>query len=187
MQSESVYTRGRTECPDPHYWHAADVESTEVEVTELVAGLVRGLQPDLVVETGAAFGQTAHAIGAVLRDNGHGRLVSLEVDGQRCVLARQRCEGLPVEVVEQSSLGWTPNDKIDFMWLDSLPHLRAQEIRRYAPHASDRCVIGVHDTHSHADPICTDLQTLADEGLITAPLYLPTPRGVCFTRFVQEV
>ena len=139
-------------------------------------------QPEISLETGSAFGKTAHAIGRVLANSGHGELFSLEVDPERIIVARNLCNGLPVHIVEQSSMEWLPAGKIDFMWLDSLPHLRAQEIVRFREHASNRCVIGVHDTTTHPS-IAQDLAGLVADGVIVPPLYLPTPRGVCFTRY----
>lgn len=150
-------------------------------MSELVAGFVRALQPDFVVETGSAFGQTAEAIGLALIANGHGVAVSLETDPERHEIAAARCANLPVDIVLASSLEWTPPAPIDFMWLDSLPDLRAPELRRFHEHAPARAVAGVHDTHTHAS-IRDDLDALAAAGLIDPPMYLPTPRGVAFAR-----
>jgi len=184
---ESVFTLPHAECPNPHHWHTDDGDSTEQEVSVIVGGLIRGLQPEYVVETGTAFGQTTVAIGTALRNNGHGRLVSLEVDPERVTHSRQRCKNLPmVSILEQSSLDWIPQAPIDFMWLDSLPHLRGPELRRLLPHASNRCVIGIHDTTTHRDPLKGELAAMAEEGLIVPPLYLPTPRGVGFTRVAPK-
>ena len=69
---------------------------------------------------------------------------------------------------------------------DSLPHLRGPELRRLLPHASNRCVIGIHDTTTHRDPLKGELAAMAKEGLIVPPLYLPTPRGVGFTRVAPK-
>ena len=178
--TEARYTAPREDCPHPERWHSADPDSTEHEVTELVAAMVTALQPDFVVETGTAFGQTAEAIGRALQRNGQGRLVSLEVDPARVAASRARCEGLPVTVEQTPSLDYTPDSPVDFAWFDSLVDLRPEEFRRYLPHMHPRTVVGFHDTgpqHRVRDL----LRPLEAEGLIT-PLYLPTPRGVCFAR-----
>lgn len=178
--SEGRWTAPRVDCPHPERWHSADPDSTEFEVTELVAAMVTALQPDFVVETGAAFGQTAEAIGRALQRAGQGRLVSLEVDPGRVASSRARCEGLPVEVLQMPSLDYTPDAPVDFAFFDSLVDLRPEEFRRYLPHMHARTVVGFHDTgpqHRVRDL----LRPLEEEGLIT-PLYLPTPRGVCFAR-----
>jgi hypothetical protein len=74
--SEARFTAPRADCPHPEYWHSTDSDSTEIEVTELVAAFVRAPQPETVLETGSAFGQTAEAIRRTLAANGHGRLVT---------------------------------------------------------------------------------------------------------------
>lgn len=173
---ESRFTRPRSDCPNPEYWTSTDSDSTEIEVSRLVAGFILALQPECVVETGTAFGQTAELIGKALQDNGHGKLYSLEVDSHRVNQSRIRCKGLPVEVVHQNSLDFMPGDPIDFMWIDSLEHLRPKEIAHFASRASSRCVVGIHDTGPHK----TWRKNL--EGLLVNPLFLPTPRGVCFAR-----
>lgn len=179
---ESEWTKPRAECPHPERWTTDDGESTEHQVTDLVADFITALKPSFVLETGTAFGQTAEAVGRALAANGHGRLVTLEPDPERRSTAVLRCEGLPVSVLAESSLAWEPTEPIDFMWLDSLPHLRPLEIQRFRQYASPSCVLGIHDTATHSS-IADDLDRLAADGVIVPPLYLPTPRGVCFTRY----
>jgi Glycosyl transferase family 2/Methyltransferase domain len=178
--SEGRFTAARSDCPHPERWHSMDEDSTEVEVSELVAAMVTALQPDLVVETGTAFGQTAELIGRALKRNGQGRLVTLEVDPDRVQAAKERCHGLPVEVVQASSVEWSLPGPVDFAWFDSLCHLRPVEFRRWLPWMHDRTVVGFHDTGPQ-HPVRGLLRPLEDEGLL-APMYLPTPRGVCFAR-----
>lgn len=181
MPLESEFTAPRTDCPHPEYWHADDSDSTEFEVSHLVAAFITALQPEFVVETGTAFGQTAFEIGVALQLNGHGRLVTLETDPTRAELSRRRCEGLPVEVLEISSMDYTPDHFIDFAWFDSLLHLRADEYCRYRPWLSDRAVVGFHDTGPQ-HTVRAFLQPLIDRGQLVEPLWLPTPRGACFAR-----
>lgn len=179
MNTEARFTPPRPDCPHPQRWHSTDSDSTEIEVSELVAAFVRALQPNLVVETGTAFGQTAELIGRALQANGQGRLVTLEPDPERAEFSRQRCTGLPVEVLQQSSLDYTPDEPIDFAWFDSLFHLRPQELIRFRPWFTPRTVVGFHDTGPQ-HPVRCSLEQLVGDGLLTAPLYLPTPRGVAF-------
>jgi hypothetical protein len=48
----------------------------------------------------------------------------------------------------------------------------------------DRTVVGFHDTGPQ-HPVRELLHPLEDEGLL-APIYLPTPRGVCFARVTPK-
>lgn len=178
---ESTWTAPRPDCPYPERWHATDALSTEAEVTDLVAAIVVALQPDFVVETGTCIGNTAEAIGRALLRNGRGELVTLELDLACVDQARLRCDGLPVKVLRQSSLDWTPDCPIDFAFFDSDVRARPLEFRRYLPWMHDRTVVGFHDTGpQHA--VRELLAPLEAEGLLLSPLYLPTPRGVCFAR-----
>lgn len=172
---ESRFTAARDDCPHPERWHSTDDDSTEVEISRFVGALITALQPDFVLETGTAWGQTAEQIGISLLDNGRGRLVSLEVDPVRVAFSRERCAGLPVAVLEQGSLDYMPVDQVDFAWFDSLFHLRGPEFRRYLPCLRKGAIVGFHDTGPQ-HPLRPSIQALADEGLLRV-IYFPTPRG----------
>jgi hypothetical protein len=178
VRPESTWTTPRPDCPNPERWHAPDDESTEAEVTELVAAFVRAIQPDLAVETGTAYGYTAAAIGEALSRNGHGRLDTLELDPRRAAAARARCAGLPVTVLEGSSLGYRPDIPVGFAWLDSLLGTRAAELAMLRPYLATGAIVGIHDAgpfHEHRE---TFERAFKREGL--RPIYLRTPRGVLF-------
>jgi hypothetical protein len=172
---ESRYTPARDDCPHPEYWHSHDDDSTEIEVSELVGAFVRALQPEIVVETGTAWGQTAEQIGLALARNGHGELFTMEPDVERAASSRNRCQGLPVTVLACRSDEWTPPGPVGFAWLDSLLPVRADEYRALRPHLSPGAVVGIHDAgpqHGMRDT------WEALEGLRF--IALPTPRGVLF-------
>jgi hypothetical protein len=178
--TEARWTRPRADCPHPEWWTAADADSAEAEVTELVAAFVRALQPELVLETGAAYGATAAAIGGALRRNGHGRLLTLEVDPARAAHAQRRCAGLPVEVLNVASLEYEPPAPLDFVWLDSLLELRAEEFLHFRPTMHAGTIVGFHDTGPHYE-VRAAVDALAAEGLLR-PVHLPTPRGATFAQ-----
>lgn len=175
LLSEARWTPPRADCPHPEWWTSADDESTEIEVSQLVAGFVRALQPELVVETGTAFGQTAEQIGMALNDNRHGRLQTMEIDDQRLALARTRVVGLPVDVLRTYSLLYTPPAPIDFAWIDSLLGLRAQELEHLHPWLKPGAIVGVHD----AGPQHGIREAIEAIDWIRW-MYLRTPRGVLF-------
>jgi Methyltransferase domain len=164
-------------CPHPEWWHADDGDGTELEVTELAAALVRALQPEVAVETGSYLGQTSYAIGVALQRNGHGRLYTVECVPDRADQARERCAGLPVEVVTGSSLYWSwqvPRG-VGFAWIDGC-HDRAAEIAHLLPAFAPGAVIGLHDTAPH-HPYAAQVGSLIAAGLLQ-PIMLRTPRGV---------
>lgn len=175
---EDRFTKPRDDCPQPDRWTSTDGQSTEIEVIELVAGFVRALQPDFVLETGTAYGACAAAIGRALVKNGQGRLVTLEVDPERVRLARVATRRLPVEVLQIASLDYLPADWIDFAWFDSLVSLRALEFRRFLPYMHSGTIVGFHDSGSHYG-LHHRIDALVGEGLLRT-IDLPTPRGVTF-------
>lgn len=181
MPVESTWTPPRPDCPHPERWHSTDAFSTEDEVTALVAALVGALQPDVVVETGTFVGNTAAAIGAALKANGHGELFTVEIERDLAEQARARCAGLPVTVVHGSSLEFNPGRPVDFAWFDCDSYRRQGAFRQLLPWMHDRTVVGFHDTGPQ-HPVRGLLAPLEAEGLLVSPLYLPTPRGVCFAR-----
>jgi predicted O-methyltransferase YrrM len=191
MQSEGRFTEKRKDCPDPSRWHSPDSDSTEFEVSRWIAATVGALRPDLVVETGTAFGQTAALIGEILGEVPHGTLMTFETDPARVKIARERVMGMRVEVHEESSLdglkalahlvsiGQQP--KVGFAWLDSLFELRAKELRIVTPMLSPGALVGIHDCgepdHTKYNPFSRQIATEAKR-LGYSRMSLPTPRGV---------
>lgn len=201
-ESEARFTAPSHTCPYPDYWTSTDDHSTEIEVSEMLAGLVRGLQPNTCIETGTAWGQTAEAIGKALRQNGHGALYTYETDEHRAGESHKRIKGLPVNVVLGSSLEtgynlWpfgvgVPMSKpvaVDFAFFDSEFPLRIEEFRHFRPHMTNRTVVAFHDTAFQAGSgqfpngdLRDNIQwELVDAGIISI-IDLPTPRGITIGR-----
>lgn len=179
--SEAVFTAPTTECPSPWWWTATDAEATEDQVMVLVAALVTALQPELVVETGTYLGIMSRMIGQALQANGHGQLHTVECDPGRAAAAVQATAGLPVTVHVGSSLEFTPPGLVDLLWLDSHPDIRADELRAFWPACTDRTIVAVHDTGPQ-HVVRPTVEQLAEQRLISDPLWLPTPRGMALAR-----
>ena len=143
-RAEELYAR--PECPEPGRWIAPDGIATESDVSRFIAALVTMLKPDLVVETGAYLGHTTEAIGKALELEGRGRLIALEIAGDRALSVQERVRGLPVQVAYTDSLVWMPSGLIDLLFVDSEYDARVEEVRRFRPLASPRCVVVAHDT-----------------------------------------
>lgn len=189
--SEGRFTVSRPDCPHPERWHSDDADSTEHEVTELVAAFVRALQPDVVVETGSAWGQTAEAIGRVLADSSTdqwaGVLHTMDPNPTRFDATVTRCEGLPVHVHKMTSMEWIakpPFEFIDFVWFDSIHHLRVPEFKAFYPYMTSRTIVGFHDTGPHQGGLREEIEDLELTGGLL-PIHLPTPRGVTFGQVIK--
>lgn len=180
--SEATWTAPRPDCPRPDWWHATDDDSTELEVSELIAGFVRALQPEIVVETGTAWGQTAELIGRALQANGHGQLYTTETNLERAVAATGRCAGLPVTVLNQESLSFTPPGPVALAFFDSFIPIRVQEAQALRPWLQPGALLGFHDCgpqHGYRH----EVEALAEDGWLRM-IYLPTPRGVMFAEVI---
>lgn len=177
---ESRWTAPRPDCPNPEHWHSTDADSTEIEVSELVGAFVRALQPELVIETGAAWGQTSESIGRALLANGHGTLVTCDPDPDRVEATQARCFGLPVIVLAATSMEMIESlhSPVGFAWFDSLIELRGPEFRALRPYLAPGTIVAFHDTGPHFElrPI---IEGLAQEQLLRI-IHLSTPRGVIF-------
>lgn len=175
VYEESRWTRPRTDCPHPEWWHSTDPQSTELEVSELLAGLVRALQPEYVIETGTCVAQTAEAIGVALLENRHGELETFEIDCGLAMMNWERVTGLPVTLNMSSALEFTPTRRIDFAFFDSEIELRVPEFERFRPYLSPGAICAFHDTGPHkADGWGEKIRALPD----VQTLQLPTPRGI---------
>ena len=193
---ESKYTRPHLAAWHPEWWHAPDGDSTEDEVSELIGGIVRGIQPNVVVETGTAFGHTARYIGEALRRNGHGTLYTFDVDETRLAHARALLSDPslaggsllppngPVHLLQQSSLDFEPPAPIDFAFFDSLYELRVDEFLFYRGLGALRpgVIVAFHDWTSRIRGQHYDVQGELEERLVAPGLvrlvYLPSPRGL---------
>jgi len=183
LASERRFTAPSLLCPLPENWHSTDSDSTELEVSEFIGGLVRVLQPALCVEAGAAWGQTTREIGLALTRNSHGQCVALEIDPFRAGYAAGRCHGLPVKVVVQSSMDYNPTGQVDLLFSDSAFHLRVPEFERYRPFMRRGSIACFHDTaplHGAGAhfPDGKDLHGKIAELRDVNLLRLPTPRGI---------
>lgn len=188
-RAESRFTPAREFCPHPEYWTSRDSESTENEVSLLVGALVRALQPEFVLETGTAYGVTSWNIGEALKQNGHGKLVSLDSsesmidDAARYISEMSQSKyqqdwAVPVTLLHKNSMDYIPPQVIDFAFFDSWQEGRSEEFKRFYNMGliKGQTIVVFHDTAPHHQ-VLKHIKQLEEEGLIKC-LYLRTPRGV---------
>jgi predicted O-methyltransferase YrrM len=174
-QPESRFFPPSWRCPHPERWHATDSQSTEVEVSDFVGGLVRALQPDLVVEIGSGFGQTTAAIAASLNLNQAGILVTLEPYLPRAAHVRERVPPGRWHLVTVAAEDWKPDadlpPEIDLLFSDGGHHQRVADAVRLRSRMRPGGLVAFHDT---ATPEVSDEIASLDGNRID----LPTPRGI---------
>lgn len=162
------------------HWHCQDGDSTEIEVSRLIAALVTATQPELVIETGAAWGQTTFMIAEALYLNGHGHLVSLEIDAQRLAYSRWYCHEMictgVMDIVDCSSTEYDPGQRVDFLFSDSDCDLRVPELTHYYKWMDEKSLAVFHDTAPyHCRSLQDKLEAVGDQ---FRNIRLHTPRGV---------
>ncbi len=183
--SQPEYTPATPECPQPQLWHMLDSQTTELEVLDFLKTLVITLKPKVIVETGTFLGYGTLKLAEGARQNGFGKVITIEADPdirQRAVL-RFQAAGLSdwIESRLESSLDTVIDGSIDLLFSDSHLANREAEIRRLLPQLDPRGVLVIHDASSHFKVVREAALRLEAEGLISTVL-LSTPRGVAIAQ-----
>jgi predicted O-methyltransferase YrrM len=180
-QVQPEYSPPSAECPNPQRWSMYDSMTAEVEVLDFLYALVRALKPRLIVETGTFTGVSTLRMAAAMRDNGGGRIITVEYDPKAHAAAQQRFAasdvGRYIECRHASSLQTSVEGTIDLLFSDSDPSIREQEVRRFLPQMSANSLVLMHDSASVYPHVREAALRLEREGLISMVL-LPTPRGL---------
>ncbi|HYN15007.1 MAG TPA: class I SAM-dependent methyltransferase [Terriglobales bacterium] len=175
------YMAPTPECPHPELWKMYDSMSAEAEVLDFLKALVITLKPNLVVETGTFMGVSTLAIAEGLKQNGFGRVITVEYDPKVFAKAKERFDasGLAswIDARNHSSLELRVEGTIDLLFSDSDINLREREVRRFLPQISPNGLILIHDASSHQKVVREAALRLEAEGLISVVL-VPTPRGL---------
>lgn len=175
------YTPATPECPHPERWKMYDSMSAEVEVLDFLRQTVITLKPNLVVETGTFMGISTLAIAEGLKQNGFGRVITVEFDAEVFAKAKERIDasglGRWIDARNQSSLDVQVDGAIDLLFSDSDIHLREREVRHFLPQISPTGLILIHDASSLQKVVREAALRLENEGLISVVL-LPCPRGL---------
>lgn len=178
---ESRFTGRSENCAHPDRWHSADTDATEDEVSEFVYGLIRGIQPDVCLETGTHLGHTSFQIGSALKKNGQGVLHTYEPQEAKVAQASALCKGLPIVFHAEKSMSPWSFGEIDFAWFDSLLPLRAAEFDYYYQFMNSRTMVAFHDAGAHHGPWSDVIRNHPNVKVID----LPTPRGCLVGRVTK--
>lgn len=185
-EPESRFSQPDERCQHPERWTSTDEQSTELEVSALVAAFVTALQPDLAVEVGAASGQTTVRMADAMEQNGHGALYSIEADphlAERVRVLTSSCQR--THVITADSTGWEPPSQIDLLFIDGQLD-RLADFRHFQPWLRRGATVIVHDTAPENEaapgrPMNAELHAaLAACG---RAVDLPTPRGLTIIEY----
>jgi predicted O-methyltransferase YrrM len=180
--NEATWTPASELCPHPEWWTSRDIDATETEVLALVFGLVRGLQPEICIETGTYLGDGTRAIASALEANGHGVVHTFETDPANVDAARAGLLDLEHRIVfhDHAVEDWEPEGSIDFAFFDSSFGARVLEYTNLRRFMTPRTVVSFHDTAPHHP-----LRPMLD-GLDVVLIDLPTPRGISLGQIPRE-
>jgi predicted O-methyltransferase YrrM len=179
--AQPEYAQATPECPRPELWSMLDSQSTEVEVLEFLKALVTTIKPRLILETGTFLGHGTVKLAEGIRENGFGKVITIESDPAIRARAEKRFRdsGLApwIESRLESSLQTSIEGSIDLFYSDSDLANREAEIRRLLPQLDPRGLLVIHDASSHFKIVREAALRLEQEGLISVVM-LSTPRGV---------
>lgn len=154
---DDMLSRSRPSLWDNPMWDAVDVKAGGVMPGEaqLLYGLVRALQPDVVLEVGTSHGYSTLHLAAGCRDNGRGKVFTVETDNGRRASAHNNAAaaGFNVPDIVGGDIEFHPAipplKKIDLLFLDA-GH-EAADVLSYIEQTRtgihDQTVIIIHDAH----------------------------------------
>lgn len=175
------------ECTEPQLWSMFDGWTAELEVIEFLYAIVRLVKPKFAVETGTWHGLAAAAIGRALKDNGRGKLVTLEIDRESYQVAAERITNENaecfVDVLNTSSLSYVPKDPIDFLLLDSDLSARGREFQHFRAHLRDGAIVLFHDTSKRHKVVHDEVDKLISDKVLSG-FFVDCPRGLGVFRFI---
>jgi len=135
--------------PSDHRYEMFDTGGVELEVGELLYGLVRAIKPKRVLTTGIYTGVSDMYIAQALKDNCIGYSEAVEFEIQHIRRAVQLWERVGVKdyihVTCCSSLDYEASGEYEFMFLDTEPNIRFYELEKFYQFMAPGCIVGLHD------------------------------------------
>lgn len=130
-------------------YHCFDDGGVECEVGEFLYGMIRVIQPEEVLTTGIYSGISDMYIAQALKDNGHGMSTAIEYEEHHINRAKNlwsRVGVLDKIVVHHgSSLDYQTDKQFDFIFLDTEPNIRFQELVKFYNNLKPGGYFGIHD------------------------------------------
>lgn len=206
--SLSWHSEGRWDVPidlDDTGFSSFNDAGVECEVGELLYAFIRILKPNQVLETGTHKGIGAAYLGMALKHNNHGSLDTVEFIPELRLEAEKRMTKLGLnEIVTchliDARLFIPSPGNYEFIFLDTEPQTRFEELIRYYRYLNPGGYVFIHDLHRHMQQIENEehgfawpfgkmpnaILDLVRSGQLR-PFHFPTPRGlVGFYKPMQE-
>lgn len=174
---------------------AANDAGLECETGEYLYGLVRLIKPENVLETGTHEGVGMAYIGQALKDNGFGRLETIEFLPPHFETSIKRRRALELDEYVTNYLQdvatFKAGNKYDLILLDTEPQTRFAELLKFVDNLNPGGFIFIHDLHRHMHQIPNEehgfawpygkipieMLALIKQGVLR-PFHFSTPRGL---------
>ncbi len=180
--------------PTDNRYHCFNTGGVEEEVADFLYGLVRLIKPKEILETGTYKGISASYIASALKDNGYGKLTTIEYEPIHYKDANNLFIVLGIASWINSLLmdvnEFKPDCQYDFIFLDTEPHLRFGEFLRFWPNLKPGGFIGIHDLNANMGQTGQIINGMKDWPFGTLPeemkrilkeevqsFHFPSPRG----------
>jgi len=122
--------------------------SVLVEEAFLLYALVRMTKPKFVLDCGTWMGMSAAWMAEALRDNGFGRIVTVEHHDAAVTVATMFFEQTgynEILLVHKKLEDYVPSEPVDFLMLDTETADRLKQFEQLKPHLADTCWVVFHD------------------------------------------
>ena len=148
-------------------------------------GLMRAIRPRLVVEVGTHKGFSTMFLAGAVRDNGFGRVVSLDVQdwGQQARLAARGFGAPWVECVIQSEETYVPSQPVEMLFHDGAHGGEAivASLAHWEPYLAKGAVVLIDDTRLDTTQAPVIVEWMRKTGCFGMPL--PVPTGLWCIRY----
>lgn len=195
--SLEIYNESKWGAGDEHTkkYSAFNDAGVECEVGEFLYSFMRLIKPNFVLETGTHQGVSSSFIASALKNNGFGVLHTHEFNQQTYEIANERFTRLNLNDYIVSSLTNVNilelNVEYDFIFLDTEPQTRFDELVRFYPNLKEGGYLFIHDLHRNMSQIPNEEHGFGSPyGLIPkemndlvlnkklVPFHYETPRGL---------
>ena len=169
----------------------------EIEVGELLYSLVRLIKPENILETGLYSAISTMYMAQALRENGKGKIDTVEFEIKHVVRSRTRLEKLglidfvTIHHTDARAFLPAPGIRYELILLDTEPQTRFEELLKFYDNLAPGGFLFIHDLHRHmhqisnADhnfawpfgPIPDAMRELVRDGKLR-PFHFSTPRGL---------
>lgn len=176
-------------------WHMFNDGGIECETGELLYSFIRETKPKHVLETGTHRGVGAAYMGQALKDNGFGKLDTIEFLAPHFTYSMKLILDMKlagfVNCYQQDVSDFKPTVKYQLMLLDTEPQTRFAELIRFEKALEPGGFIFIHDLHRHMHqipneehgfawpygPLPQEIIDLVNNDVLR-PFHFGTPRGL---------